>query len=307
MKKAISFLLICSYITFALLACSNKIKYDYPFVDITWTRAGDGDTEYIRFSTNGEFSYYCACGNPVNDSDLCTGYFYNDKTKKITLNYSELTQDAIKNITIIKCTKTELVLDFDGDIRKFEIDKETEFFETITYNGNEYLLIEFPNDIFSYDIVTDIEHNEGTVYEIPSDKWSVLYFNGDLFALESEIQEISAFIEADDNYKWLVNIEYANEDNIIEKTIDLSDDELSFIYSLQDAPRVQTVLFDEIEIFGTLCKTSNDGLIIAKTDLLYYAGNWYWRTDEVDESADGWPEYVVLLSESINIKLKLNQ
>ncbi len=114
-------------------------------------------------------------------------------------------------------------------------------------------------------------------------------------------------LKGDDNYKWFVNIEYANEYNIIEVAIDLSDDELSFIYSLQDAARVKTVLFDEIEIFGTLCKTSNDGLIIAKTDLLFYAGNWYWRTGEVDESADGWHEYVVLLPESINVRPYPNQ
>ena len=41
----------------------------YQFTDISWTRKAEHDIETIRFGSDGSFAYYCACGNPVNDSD----------------------------------------------------------------------------------------------------------------------------------------------------------------------------------------------------------------------------------------------
>ena len=54
----------------------------YSFVNTIWTRDVAHDTETIRFGEDGRFSYYCGCGNPVNDSDLCEGYIYDDATKR---------------------------------------------------------------------------------------------------------------------------------------------------------------------------------------------------------------------------------
>ena len=69
-------------LVFGLCAgCVGKKDYsEYSFVNVQWTRSTEFDTEYIRFSEDGEFSYYCACGNPVNDSDLCEGYTYDDSS-----------------------------------------------------------------------------------------------------------------------------------------------------------------------------------------------------------------------------------
>ena len=47
----------------------------------------------------------------------------NDKTKEITLDCFEETEETITKIKVIKSTKTTLELDFNGEIRKFE--KET--------------------------------------------------------------------------------------------------------------------------------------------------------------------------------------
>ncbi len=102
-------------------------KQDYSsakadFMDIRWTRSAEGDTEYIYFSSDGEFSYSCACGNPVNDSDLCEGYTYDEEKKEITLQCFETTEDMVTTILIRKCDKDNLELDFQGDIRKFKRD-----------------------------------------------------------------------------------------------------------------------------------------------------------------------------------------
>ena len=95
----------------------------YLFTDISWTRDGGNDIETIVFNSDGRFSYYCSCGNPVNDSDLCESYIYNDKNKEIKLDCFETTEETITNIKILEMTEEVLELDFDGEIRRFEKEK----------------------------------------------------------------------------------------------------------------------------------------------------------------------------------------
>ena len=117
MKKYIIFLscvlLLCTFFT----GCQNNSKY--PFTDISWIREVEQDMETIRFGADGSFSYSCSCGNPVNDSDLCDGYSYDDDTKMITLECYEITEEMITTIKVVKCDEKELHLDFDGEIRIF--------------------------------------------------------------------------------------------------------------------------------------------------------------------------------------------
>lgn len=95
----------------------------YSFTDVSWTRDAENDIETIVFKSNGRFVYYCSCGNPVNDSDLCENYTYNDKTKEITLDCFEETEETVTTIKVVKSTETTLELDFNGEIRKFEKEK----------------------------------------------------------------------------------------------------------------------------------------------------------------------------------------
>jgi hypothetical protein len=93
---------------------------EYPFVNVSWERDAENDIETIRFGEDGAFTYYCSCGNPVNDSDLCEGYTYDDATKTITLDCIEITDEMVTEIKIVKCDENSLHLDFDGEIRVFE-------------------------------------------------------------------------------------------------------------------------------------------------------------------------------------------
>ena len=100
---------------------SKGEKKDYSafaFTNVSWTREGEHDAETIRFGADGSFSYSCACGNPVNDSDLCEGYTYDDTTKTVTLEYIEET-DAPTVIKIVKCDGDELQLEINGEILAF--------------------------------------------------------------------------------------------------------------------------------------------------------------------------------------------
>ena len=98
---------------------SNVDYSQYSFVNIRWTRQAEHDVETICFGEDGSFSYSCACGNPVNDADLCEGYRYDDTTKTITLDCIETTDNMITVIKIVKCEENELHLDFNGETRIF--------------------------------------------------------------------------------------------------------------------------------------------------------------------------------------------
>ena len=125
MKKIVIILMLVGLF---LTGCEeNKEKEkdysEYLFTDVSWTRDGGNDIETIVFKSNGRFTYYCSCGNPVNDSDLCENYTYNEETKEITLDWFEETEDTITTIKVVNSTDTTLELDFNGEIRKFEKEK----------------------------------------------------------------------------------------------------------------------------------------------------------------------------------------
>ena len=124
MKKYISLLAMILVCALFFVGCSNKDNKDvdyskYSFVNTSWTRDAENDIETIRFGEDGSFTYYCSCGNPVNDSDLCDGYIYDDDTKTVTLDCFETTDEMITVIKIVKSDENELHLDFDGDVRIF--------------------------------------------------------------------------------------------------------------------------------------------------------------------------------------------
>ena len=130
MKKTIFAIILCGVMVLSLTGCGsskekNKEKdySDYSFTDVSWIRDAENDIETIVFKSNGRFTYYCSCGNPVNDSDLCETYSYNDDTKEITLDCLEETEETVTNIKIVNSTETALELDFNGEIRKFEKEK----------------------------------------------------------------------------------------------------------------------------------------------------------------------------------------
>ena len=127
MKKYIIILILVGLF---LTGCNDKKEKtqvkdysEYLFTDVSWTRDGGNDIETIVFKSDGRFSYYCSCGNPVNDSDLCESYIYNDKNKEIKLDCLETTEETITNIKILEMSEEVLELDFNGEIRRFEKEK----------------------------------------------------------------------------------------------------------------------------------------------------------------------------------------
>ena len=124
-------LLVLTYVLLILLLGCAKNNIDktadyskYPFTDTSWTRKAEHDIESIRFGSDGSFAYWCACGNPVNDSDLSQGYTYDAETKTITIKYIETTEETVSAIVIEKCDDKSIKLNFDGEIREFVKEKK---------------------------------------------------------------------------------------------------------------------------------------------------------------------------------------
>lgn len=89
------------------------------FADKKWTRDTETCIETICFRSNGSCSYYCACGSPVNDDDLCEGYRYDARSQTIYLEFIETTEETITQITVESFDEQTLVLNFNGDLRTF--------------------------------------------------------------------------------------------------------------------------------------------------------------------------------------------
>lgn len=98
--------------------------HDAGFIGVQWTRTTDEDVEYLSFETDGSFYYSCACGNPVNDSDLIESYQYDEENQTITFHAIESTDTMVTKVKVLKYDKKHLKLDFDGDVREFRIENE---------------------------------------------------------------------------------------------------------------------------------------------------------------------------------------
>ena len=147
------------------------------------------------------------------------------------------------------------------------------------------------------------DYEEDTVLPIPHECWDLVYRDGDLYVLESQWQAAVADYADDANYTWSVRIEDPETEETYSIPVTVTADDLSDIYTMEDRKGDTTLLFDDIELFGTLVKTHQDGLIAASTGLACRDGSWYWRSETIDDTVEGWPEYVVQLPNSITAQL----
>lgn len=300
MKKILSLCLLVTCL--GLVGCAGKKDYsEYDFVDVSWTRTTEADTEYLRFSADGHFSYYCACGNPVDDSDVYEEYTYSEKSQTIKLKPSGV--GFSKKLVIKYVDEETLEIDFGGEIRKFEIEKELEMVDTITYKNEQYILLEYNADIFYYDYNSTTECEEDVIYPVVHPKWKMAYVNGDLFVHEEDKEVAETYYSDDNNYEWYIVIDEDEGEKKI--PISMSEQDVEYIYQMDDLEKDQSLLFDDIEKFASLEKSSKDGIIYARISLAYYQEKWYWRTETIDEDKDGWPEYVFELPKEITEQIKL--
>jgi hypothetical protein len=157
-------------------------------------------------------------------------------------------------------------------------------------------------DVFNYEFNSNNYYEIEMIHEIPHDKWDMIYFDGDLFVYEKQVKKAIEYYKDDNNYEWSVIVEEDEIEN--EFPILVSETELKYLYNMDNKNKEETMLFEEIEKFGTLKKTSKDKTIYAIICLAYFKDFWYYRTGTIDITKENDPEYVIKLPESLNKKIK---
>ncbi len=188
----------------------------------------------------------------------------------------------IMSFAMISCTETETG---DGDIVKYE--------------NNIYRLIDFSGDIFVYGYYTNEYIEEDCIYKI---NHALVYQNGDIYCIEDEHETYQKQYRDVSSYDWFISID--EEKDI---PLELTEEEIAFFDTVEEGERNVSIFVDEIEHFASIGKMSKDGIVRSTTELAFYEGNWYWRSEIINEDRemDGtWPEYVHQLPQSLNDKIK---
>lgn len=115
--------ILCLLMAVSLAGCGKKSD-DAEFIGTQWTRTTEYDTEYLCFKEDGSFSYYCACGEPQNDSDLIESYSYDKEKGTVTFDTIGKTDSMVTEIKVLEYDSEHIKLDFDGDIREFTVEGE---------------------------------------------------------------------------------------------------------------------------------------------------------------------------------------
>lgn len=169
---------------------------------------------------------------------------------------------------------------------------------TIKYKGDSYVLLEYNEDIFTYNYNGNEYLEVDEIHELKHDKWKVIYQEGDLLFLDEDIKEAAKYYTNDDNYDWF--IVFNSGETELKKVISITDEELVVLNNLDGVKAEKTILFEDIELFADILKISKDGFVQGITTVALVEGNWYYKTEVM---ADDTREYVIPISESLNKKI----
>ena len=139
---------------------------------------------------------------------------------------------------------------------------------------------------------------EDEIHPVSNKKWNVVYFNGDLFILDKQVKEATKYYQDDNNYEWYFIVD--EEETEKEFSIPINNEELKYIYDMDNMRKTTSLTFNDIEKMGTLKKVSKDGFISAIICLANYNDSWYYRTEIMNEKDE---EYIIVLPETLNKKI----
>ena len=170
--------------------------------------------------------------------------------------------------------------------------------DTVKYKDKTYYLLEYNQDVFTYNFYYNDYLEEELVQPIEHDKWDIVYLDGDLFLPRDEVKKATEYYSDDKNYDLFIIIEKDDTDTIIPLTI--TKEEIEFIYDLDNKERKETMVFDDIEMFADITKISKDKTIFALISLARVDKTWYWKTESMTDDDQ---EYIIKLPESLNNKI----
>lgn len=180
--------------------------------------------------------------------------------------------------------------------------------DLLQYEGKAYEPVTFNQDIFGVTLGVEGVFETDVTYPIEGAQFDMVHNNGDLYVTEGQAGEAANYYQDDANYDWEVSIFAEDEEEDPVSPIQITSEELEYIYGMEDQEKDQAIYFDEIQQQATLIKTSKDGIARGSIELALYDDRWYWRTEVIDDTQekDGtWPEYIYPMPESFQNKIKL--
>ena len=148
-----------------------------------------------------------------------------------------------------------------------------------SYNSNEYIQVD-------------------EICPISNEKWDAVYFNGDIFIDEGQVESAERYYSDDSNYNWYAVIEM--QDGEIKTPLSLTGEELRYLYGIENESREKTIVFDDIRCFASIVRESKDGFIFGLTTIAQCDNMWYWKTEVMTEDDR---EYVIPLPQTLCDKL----
>jgi len=186
-----------------------------------------------------------------------------------------------------------------GIVGLFLITKDNnEYRDIVKYNGKTYQLLEYNMDIFTYNYNSNEYYEEDIIKPIKNNKWDMVYFNGDLFVIESEVDKVTKYYQNEKNYEWF--IVYEENDKEIKIPINITKDDLKYFYNIENINKKEAIKFEDIKQFLDIVKISNDGLVMGLTNLVQFNDMVYWKTEIMNEEDK---EYIIELSNSLTKKI----
>lgn len=171
--------------------------------------------------------------------------------------------------------------------------------ELIEYKGKKYAYLEYKQDGFVYDYISDRLFEVDKTYSIKVGKWDAAYCNGDVFIIKNKVKEATKYYSDDENYNWYFVLD--KEDSEVEYKITLTKDEIDYLYSLDSKKKEKTIVFDDIDSFGSVKKLSKDKSIYGIITVAKVKDTWYWKSEVM---MDDTKEFVVALPDSLNKKIE---
>lgn len=175
---------------------------------------------------------------------------------------------------------------------------ENHYRDTVTYDGKTYELLEYNADILTYSYNSNDYFEIDEIHPISSEKHDAVYFNGDIFIEESQVEKAIRYYSDDNNYDWFAVIE--TDVGEIKKPLPVTQEELEYLYGMENMKRQKTIVFDDIKHFASIVKESKDGFVFALTTIVHCDNSWYWKTEVM---SDDDREYVIPLPKSLCEKL----
>ena len=188
--------------------------------------------------------------------------------------------------------------------------QDTGDLDTVKYEEKEYVFIEYPMNEFYYDYNgsshDNFEEVDG-IYPVDSSKWDMIWNGGDLYCAKDYAKEANRYYADDENYDCYIVIDTEDEGEENAYLVNLTEEELDSIYDLEEKEKTTSAFWEEFEAFGSIIKISKDGMVRGTISIAKFSGNWYWKSEIIDESReeDGtWPEYIQPLPETLDSKIK---